>query len=351
LKEEPPVRRISRPPKDRLRPTEYAYGTQKFPKPISDLIKKCTKVLSQIQKHQFSVPFLKPVDYVALNLPDYPLIVKEPMDLSKVEKKLRSGAYSTPMQFAADVRKIWSNAILYNPKTNPIYDMTIAISEFFEEIFKPVEENPFPDQNNEYLNKRVGKLEKKLNEMVNFSSGGRGSEQSEYLDTPMSLEDKKALTFSIKSLQPCDLLGIRLIVCEANPELRNHKEITFDIAKLETKVLRKIERYVKSKLMLVKMNKKIAAKKEQKLKAEHDKALLAAADEHLQKEEIVPEILDGNPVTATGSENNYPRKNTEDEDDNDDNKGSDSSFFTSMPKLPRFGRKRRGTCINDESEF
>lgn len=328
-----------------MRPTEYAYGTQKFSKPISELIKKCTKLLSQVQKHQYAGPFLKPVDYVALNIPDYPLIVKEPMDLSKVEKKLRSGAYINPMQFASDVRKIWSNAILYNPKISPIYNMTVSISDFFEEIYKPVEENPYIDQNNEYLDKRVGKLEKKLNEIVNFNSGGKNNDQNEYLDTPMNLEEKKVLTFAIKSLPPENLIGIRDIVCEANPSLRQQPEISFDIAKLENKVLRKIERYVRSKLMMVKMNKKIAAKKELKLKAEHDRAERAEAEGNLQSEDIVPESVEGNQVSAIPNEI-YRRKNTEDDDDNDDNKGSDSSFFTSSQILTRPGRERRRKSLS-----
>ena len=57
------IKRPSRPSKDRLRPTEYSYGVPKFTKNISELVKKCQKVLQQVQKHKYSQPFLKPVDY------------------------------------------------------------------------------------------------------------------------------------------------------------------------------------------------------------------------------------------------------------------------------------------------
>ena len=77
------------------------------------------------------------------------------MDLSKVDKKLRSGSYMNPMQFANDVRKIWANAILYNPKNNPIHNMAIEIGKYFEKIFKPIEENPFTDGGNEFMIEKV----------------------------------------------------------------------------------------------------------------------------------------------------------------------------------------------------
>lgn len=235
---------------------------------MSELVKKCAKVLTQIQKHEFAGPFLKPVDHVALNIPDYPLIVKEPMDLSKVHKKLHTGLYSNPIQFATDMRKIWSNAILYNPKSSPIYEMTLVMADLFEKLFKPVEENPFIDNQNEYLQKRVSKLDKKMEEIVNYA--GFGDQSSGLMDKPMTLEEKKILALNIKALQPEHYPGIRDIICQSRGESNDKNEIEFDISKLPTQTLRKLDRFVKSKLMMLKMNKKIAARKELKLKAEHD---------------------------------------------------------------------------------
>jgi bromodomain-containing factor 1 len=57
---------------------------------------------------------MQPVDPVQQKCLDYFDIVKEPIDLSAVENNFKEGHYSTPSQFAADVRKIWSNSYLYN---------------------------------------------------------------------------------------------------------------------------------------------------------------------------------------------------------------------------------------------
>ena len=57
-------------------------------KTTNESLKKCMKILLYLKKNINSDPFLMPVDPVALKIPDYPLIVKEPMDISTVEKKL-----------------------------------------------------------------------------------------------------------------------------------------------------------------------------------------------------------------------------------------------------------------------
>lgn len=66
---------------------------------MSDEMKKCYKILQALKKHQCSEPFLNPVDPVALKIPDYYNIVKEPIDLSTVEKNLKNGVYQSPLQF------------------------------------------------------------------------------------------------------------------------------------------------------------------------------------------------------------------------------------------------------------
>jgi hypothetical protein len=46
-----------------------------------------------LEKEEEAYDFLTPVDYKALGLEDYPLIIKNPMDLGTVGKKLKAGVY------------------------------------------------------------------------------------------------------------------------------------------------------------------------------------------------------------------------------------------------------------------
>ena len=49
-----------------------------------------------------------------MGIPDYPSIIKNPMDLSTLKKNLLKGKYSELDQFVADLCLIWENCRTYN---------------------------------------------------------------------------------------------------------------------------------------------------------------------------------------------------------------------------------------------
>ena len=51
---------------------------------VSDHMKSCLKILQGLKRHSYAWPFVKPVDPVELNIPDYFDIVKNPMDLGTI---------------------------------------------------------------------------------------------------------------------------------------------------------------------------------------------------------------------------------------------------------------------------
>uniref|UniRef100_A0ACD5ZZT7 Uncharacterized protein n=1 Tax=Avena sativa TaxID=4498 RepID=A0ACD5ZZT7_AVESA len=109
--------------------------------------KKCQELLKNLMKHRSAGPFVIPVDPVKLCIPDYFDIVKHPMDLGTVQKKLNAGMYPTPWEFAADVRLTFSNAILYNPVGNAVNIMAHTMSAVFEPRWKPIEKKlPRPEE-------------------------------------------------------------------------------------------------------------------------------------------------------------------------------------------------------------
>ncbi|KQJ94930.1 transcription factor GTE9 isoform X2 [Brachypodium distachyon] len=111
------------------------------------LFKKCQDLLRNLMRHRYGQTFSIPVDPVKLNIPDYFDIVKHPMDLGTIQKKLNSGSYPTPWEFAADVRLTFSNAILYNPHNNVVHQMAKTMSSHFEPRWKPIEKKlPRPEE-------------------------------------------------------------------------------------------------------------------------------------------------------------------------------------------------------------
>ena len=91
-------------------------------------------VLKSIKaKPKLAFYFAKPVDHVALNIPLYPTIVKTPMDLQTIERKLAANEYAELDDFATDVRLVFSNAMLFNKnEQHQVHIAARKLSTFFE---------------------------------------------------------------------------------------------------------------------------------------------------------------------------------------------------------------------------
>eukprot|EP01121_Diplochlamys_sp_Union-15-3_P019662 TRINITY_DN7471_c0_g1_i1.p1 TRINITY_DN7471_c0_g1~~TRINITY_DN7471_c0_g1_i1.p1 ORF type:complete len:658 (-),score=111.30 TRINITY_DN7471_c0_g1_i1:52-2025(-) len=96
---------------------------------------ECKKLLEELMAIPTASDFLYPVDPVALNLPDYKDIIKNPMDLSTVKKKLsgrKRNGYKKLEDFSADVRLIFQNAMLYNQVDSEIWRTAERLKQHFE---------------------------------------------------------------------------------------------------------------------------------------------------------------------------------------------------------------------------
>jgi bromodomain-containing protein 3 len=105
---------------------------------------EATKIVNKLLSKKESEFLRDPVDWQALGLHDYPAIIKTPMDLKTVKKKLEMESYRDPTRVAADIRLIFLNAMTYNAPGSRIYSQAKNLSEFFESnckgLFKNVED-------------------------------------------------------------------------------------------------------------------------------------------------------------------------------------------------------------------
>ena len=77
--------------------------------------------MNNLQNHKWAGPFLRPVDPVALNIPDYFSIIKQPMDLGTIQKNIENHILTSKEEFAAAVQLVFSNAVLYNKPQDDVY--------------------------------------------------------------------------------------------------------------------------------------------------------------------------------------------------------------------------------------
>lgn len=219
------------------RPPEFSEKQQ--PPVQSEAYRKLIGILRKLQRHPLAGPFMQPVDISAV--PDYLDIVKEPMDLSTVESRLFNGSYSNAYEFGSDIRKIWSNAFLYNSSESEIYQAASQLSSSFESLFSDNENLILTDKGDaiEGLYKQLEALKKEIKDI----KGPKAKPQQ--TDRPMTLQEKKLLGQSIRGLQPQYLRGLINIIKDSLPAGIHGAELEFDLDTLPPKVCRDLERYVK----------------------------------------------------------------------------------------------------------
>lgn len=79
---------------------------------------------------------------MALNIPNYREIVKEPMDLGTIQTKLTNNEYENGDQFEKDVRLVFKNCYAFNPEGTDVNMMGHRLEAVFDKKWanKPVPE-------------------------------------------------------------------------------------------------------------------------------------------------------------------------------------------------------------------
>ncbi|XP_043645892.1 bromodomain adjacent to zinc finger domain protein 2B isoform X1 [Drosophila teissieri] len=90
----------------------------------------CKTLLGEMELHEDSWPFLLPVN--TKQFPTYRKIIKTPMDLSTIKKKLQDLSYKTREDFCVDVRQIFDNCEMFNEDDSPVGKAGHGMRKFFE---------------------------------------------------------------------------------------------------------------------------------------------------------------------------------------------------------------------------
>jgi E1A/CREB-binding protein len=71
---------------------------------------------------------------------DYFDVIKEPMDLGTILKKLNNGVYVTADEFAKEVRLTFHNAVLYNSEESEVHGLAKEYLSYFEKDYKVIQD-------------------------------------------------------------------------------------------------------------------------------------------------------------------------------------------------------------------
>lgn len=307
-------------------------------------MKKCLSILKGLMTNPKSAPFLAPVDPVALGIPDYFHVIKEPMDLGTIRNHLENGFYDNPSDFAEHVRLTFRNAMLYNAAHSQVHIYARKLEDDFEKRFKNIntklstklktsDMKSKKERNGdgvcsskkirggkgtkgntkrqmsgedtglimslkediERLKAALEQLQPGMAKAANFKSAKAAKPfkmddlTEEELNEPMSQMDKARLSSDIKLLPQDKINRVLQIIAEAVPvaKLANENdEVELDINAFDTRCLRMLEGYVKENG--IGRKRKRPAKKSKMLPAEKrlKSAEVAALNIRHRKEEL-----------------------------------------------------------------
>ncbi|CAG9766317.1 unnamed protein product [Ceutorhynchus assimilis] len=90
----------------------------------------CKAILEDLECHDDAWPFLLPVN--TKQFPTYKKIIKIPMDLSTIKKRLQDLVYKSKEDFCTDVRQIFNNCETFNEDDSPVGKAGHCMRQFFE---------------------------------------------------------------------------------------------------------------------------------------------------------------------------------------------------------------------------
>ncbi|XP_027499271.1 bromodomain-containing protein 8 isoform X4 [Corapipo altera] len=103
--------------------------------PLQHLLLKKTllTIWRMIASHRYSSPFLKPVS--EKQAPGYRDVVKRPMDLTSIKRRLAKGHIQSMIQFQCDLMLMFQNAVMYNSSDHHVFHIAVEMQrEVMEQL-------------------------------------------------------------------------------------------------------------------------------------------------------------------------------------------------------------------------
>uniref|UniRef100_A0A061RAB9 Ring3 protein n=1 Tax=Tetraselmis sp. GSL018 TaxID=582737 RepID=A0A061RAB9_9CHLO len=244
--------------------------------PPPDWEDRCAKMLNSVKEFlrrtQALHIFDRPVE--ANLVPDYYNIVKNPMDLGTMTRKLSQHEYTKPAEFVADMRLIWSNCSLYNKKGDFIEKSGSLTCQHFENLWgksglsdgnerqkrpnaghaaaKYEPSNPISQRKaargttsaGGSISRRNGAGRSKKGRSDGPISRRKGGKSKTSAAPPMSRDQMSLLAQKLGQLDEDSLQGVINIIKERTHLANTDDEIELDIEALDNETLWSLDHYL-----------------------------------------------------------------------------------------------------------
>jgi len=259
----------------------------------AEQLRFCNKILIDLHRKQhyaIAGPFYEPVDWVKLELPTYPKVIKKPMDLSTMRKKLDNHEYQNAQKFFEDFKLMIRNCFAFNPAGTPVNQAGIELQKLFDDKWKNLpplrevsedDDDEDEDDSEEDRQRAIAMMESQIETMrgsiaalkgakvqkdkkkkkdreknpvassskstnkTSKSSSKKKSKKPVAEDDVLTFEQKKDLSEAIGKLDGSKLEKVINIIHEGVPEIKDsNEEIELEIDSLPASVLTKLYNFV-----------------------------------------------------------------------------------------------------------
>ncbi|KAM6124280.1 bromodomain testis-specific protein [Pterocles gutturalis] len=178
-------------------------------------------VMKAMWRHNFSWPFHQPVDAAALNLPDYYSIIKKPMDLSTIKKRLEHNYYTKAAECIEDFKTMFLNCYIYNKPGDDI----VFMAQELEKVFMQKIAHMPPEERLVILNK--GKRKGKKPEETQQPNPGTSNERSTMQKQAESSEQPSVMSQELQqvTLAPLSAAQMTAVMPAAVPIIKAKKGV------------------------------------------------------------------------------------------------------------------------------
>eukprot|EP01016_Furgasonia_blochmanni_P018375 TRINITY_DN2088_c0_g1_i11.p1 TRINITY_DN2088_c0_g1~~TRINITY_DN2088_c0_g1_i11.p1 ORF type:complete len:217 (-),score=60.93 TRINITY_DN2088_c0_g1_i11:773-1423(-) len=169
--------------------------------------KRLNALLQELMDNKESEAFRKPVDYKTLGLTDYPILIKNPMDLSTVKKKLKDHKYKYIEDCISDINLIWENCKKYNQEGSYIFKLAQRMEKTTKKLIKkhlPIFRPQARGERRDFV----------------FDNGRRQGQNDAEFDDPSGILFEEQVKFSqkIKKLNQDELVNLIKIIQDNCPQ-------------------------------------------------------------------------------------------------------------------------------------
>lgn len=97
----------------------------------------CSRIIPFILQAKFPIGIS--LDPVALGIPSYFDVIRQPMDLSTIQEKINQGLYDDVQGVHADVKLMLKNCLMFNPPGTPVNLCGLQVEKIWKDKWRVIQ--------------------------------------------------------------------------------------------------------------------------------------------------------------------------------------------------------------------